>query len=402
MKILQVHNKYQHPGGEDVVVEAEKKLLEHHRHDVIQYLRDNNEITSFSPLQKVSLFWKTTWSQHSYDQIEKLIQEQKPDIVHFHNTFPLISPSAYYACNLVKVPVVQTLHNYRLLCPRADFFRSGRICEDCLGRSFPWPAVIHRCYHDSRARSVVVAMMLLTHSLLATWAKLVDVYIALTEFSSNKFSKGGIPKEKIVVKPNLVFPDPGLREELGSYAVFVGRFSPVQRILTLLDAWKKVAFVPLRIVGSGPEEPLVRDAIRKLNLENLKMLGQRPHEEVFAILKSSRLLVFTSDWYENFPLTIVEALACGVPVIAPRLGAMAEIIEHGRTGLFFRPGDAVDLAEKVRWLWSHEEEARKMGLQARKTYEDRYSPQRNYQTLMEIYELAIQMRRSRAQATAGR
>jgi glycosyltransferase involved in cell wall biosynthesis len=392
MTVLIAHNRYREPGGEDAVFEAEKTLLRRMGDEVLEFVRDNREADGFSPLRVAAA---TIWSGESQSRLRRLIKEYRPHVVHFHNTFIFLSPAVYYACGQAGVPVVQTLHNYRLLCSAATFFRYGQICEDCLGKTPPWPGVIHGCWRDSRAATTVVAAMLAVHRWLRTWENQVDIYIALTEFARQKFIEGGLPAHNIVVKPNFIFPDPGLRTTRGDYALFVGRLSPEKGILTLLRAWKKLRSVPLRVAGDGPLMQHVQTVVNMQGLNGVEILGRRAHEEILQLMSHSRFLVFPSEWYETFGLTIVEAFACGLPVIVPRLGAMAEIVEHGRTGLHFEPGNAEELAASVEWAWTHEKELIDMGKNARLEYELKYTAERNYEMLMQVYDLAKQRARER-------
>lgn len=385
-RILVVHNSYQHAGGEDAVFVAETALLRQRGRDVVEYTEDNKRINGMS---QVSVAAQSMWSTRTCLRLLQILRSSQPHVAHFHNIFPLISPSAYSACRKVGVPVVQTLHNFRLLCPAATFFRDGRVCEDCMHRTPPWPGIVHACYRDSRGQTGVVAVMLAVHWWLKTWSGRVDVYIALTEFARKKFIQGGIPAEKIVVKPNFVHPDPGMRESGGEYALFVGRLSPEKGVSTLLKAWRSLKDVPLNIAGEGPLCEKVHAFINREKLENVELLGQRSHEEIVALMKGARFLVFPSEWYEGFPMTLVEAFACGVPVVASRLGGMAEIVEEGHTGLFFQPGDSANLAEKVRWAMDHPDAMREMGVKARQAYEEKYTAEKNYQILLNIYERAV-------------
>jgi glycosyltransferase involved in cell wall biosynthesis len=316
------------------------------------------------------------------------VQREKPDLVHVHNTFVMISPSIYSACAQVGVPVVQTLHNYRLLCLAANFFREGKVCEDCLGGSL-WPGVKHGCYRHSHSASAVVAVMLTSHRMRQTWQREVSCFIALSEFARNKFVEGGLPPEKIFVKPNFVYPDPGARSEIGDYALFVGRLSPRKRIDTLLAAWKKLRQpIPLLIVGDSSEREMLQAEAARQGLNHVQFKGQLPRQETMTAINHARFLVFASEWYENFPVTIAESFACSTPVICSRLGAMEEIVTDGRTGLHFNSGDADDLAARVEWAWQHPEQMRVMGLQARSEYELKYTAEKNYPQLMEIYDRA--------------
>jgi glycosyltransferase involved in cell wall biosynthesis len=390
MKILLIHNRYQQPGGEDTVFQAEKALLKRYDHEVVTYVEDNARLEGVNPL-KVAV--NAIWSREAQRNIRKLIEQTRPDVVHFHNTFLRISPAAYYVVKDLGLPVVQTLHNYRLICPGALLMRDGKVCEDCLRKIVPWPGVVHGCWRNSRSGTTVVAAMLTFHNILRTWENQVDVYIALTEFARKKFVQGGLPAEKIVVKPNFVHPDPGDGEHKGNFALFVGRLSAEKGIRTMLSALRVLKSVPLKVVGDGPLMAEVKAQIERERL-GIEVLGRRPREEVFSLMRQASFLVFPSEWYEGFPMTIAEAFACGLPVLASRLGAMAELVEDGRTGLLFEPGNPDDLAEKVEWAWTHPEEMKRMGKEARKEFEEKYTDEKNYKMLMEIYQLAIERAKS--------
>jgi glycosyltransferase involved in cell wall biosynthesis len=392
MKILLVHNSYQQLGGEDVVFNQERQLLDRAGHEVLTYCRSNGEIAGYSPLKLLALVGQMTWARDSRREIASLLHTQKPDLVHVHNTFLMVSPSIYSACKEAHIPVVQTLHNYRLLCPAAIFFRDGHVCEECLDHSL-WRGVLHGCYRDSRAETSAVALMLSVHRWLGTWSEMVDCFIALSGFSRQKFIEGGIPAEKMAVKPNFVYADPGCRARSREYALFIGRFSPEKRVVTLLAGWQRLqSHIPLRIIGGGPERERLEAHAKQMGLSDVRFLGQLPRDEVIAALKGALFLLFTSEWYETFGMAIIEAFACGVPVICSRLGAMEEIVADGRTGLHFSSGDTDDLAAKVEWAWAHPEEMAAMGCAARAEYEVKYTAERNYQMLMEIYRRVIAAR----------
>jgi glycosyltransferase involved in cell wall biosynthesis len=393
MKVLFVHNQYQQPsqqpGGEYIVMLAEEGVLRAAGHRVVEYIRHNDEIKDYGLGSRATLPLRTVWAWDSYREIKALLQRERPDLAHFHNTFPLISPAAYYACREAGVPLVQTLHNYRLLCPAATFRREGRVCEDCLGRN-PWRGVLHGCYRDSRAATTTMALMLAVHRWMGTWMRLVDCYIALTEFSRKKFIEAGLPAEKIAVKPNFAHQNPGAREGTGEYAVFVGRLGEEKGLPTLFAAWERLTSrVPLEIVGDGPLRPALQNQAQRGMMGSIHFCGWMSSDRTLAAIQQARFLVFPSECYETFGLVAIEAFACGVPVIASRLGAMEEVVEDGRTGLHFTPGDPEDLAAKVEWAWTHPKETEAMGRAARAEYEAKYTADRNYQTLMEIYERAI-------------
>jgi glycosyltransferase involved in cell wall biosynthesis len=275
-----------------------------------------------------------------------------------------------------------------LLCPAATLFRNGKVYEECVGGSF-WPSVKYGCYHDSRPTTAVVALMLTSHQLRGTWKREVSCYVALTEFSRDKLIEGGLPAKKIFVKPNFVDPDPRARTGDGDYALFVGRLSPEKRVSTVLAAWKKLPLsIPIKVIGGGPDRPQLEAQAVKDGLSNVQFLGQVPRDQTLAAINKARFLVFSSEWYENFQVTIAEAFACCTPVIASHMGAMKEIVEHGRTGLFFTPGDPEDLARRVEWAWTHPDEVRAMGIESRREYESKYPAEKNLPILMETYRRA--------------
>ena len=389
MKILIIHNSYQARGGEDVVVERERALLKAFDHEIIEYRRTNQEISNHF-LGRLSAVPRTLWSSESYHDVSTLIRIHRPDIVHIHNTLAMVSPSAYYACRRLGVPAVQTLHNYRLICPRADLFRAGAICEECVGRQFPWPGVKKGCYHESISQTAVVAALHGGHLAADRWARLIDLYIVPSEFVKQKLSEGGVPAAKIEVKPNFVFPDPGSRYgQPSGYAAFVGRLSPEKRLVTLLNAWKKVRGFHLRVAGTGDSEANMIRYAADAGLGNVKFLGSQTEAQVFELIKGAAFLIFPSEWYETFGLGMIEAYACGAPVIASRMGAMQEIVRDGESGLLFTAGNADGLAEKINWAIEHPAEMAEMGKTARRIYEDKYSAETNHRLLLGIYERAI-------------
>lgn len=387
MQILAVHNYYQQFGGEDVIFTAETDLLESHGHNVYRYTLHNDQIKTMSSW---SVAKDTLWNHQVYQELRSLAAQIKPDIVHFHNTFPLVSPAAYYAVKAAGIPVVQTLNNYRLLCPNALFLRNGNVCEDCLGKVLPWPGTVHGCYQNNRAASSVVAAMLTTHRLLHTWVNMVDVYVAnLTEFARDKFTQAGIPPDKIVIKPNFVDPDPGVGQGQGGYALFVGRLSPEKGIATLLSAWKqmKESRIPLKIVGDGPLASEVGATVNEM--PDVEWLGKQPLQTIYALMKDATFLVFPSQWYEGLPRTIVESFAVGTPIIASNLGAMSSLIRHGVTGLHFEAGSSTDLLAQVEWAVAHPQEIAGMRQAARAEYEEKYTAEINYRKLIEIYHRLV-------------
>jgi glycosyltransferase involved in cell wall biosynthesis len=389
MKIALVHNTYLEQGGEDVVFWQERALLKEAGHEVLEYQRFNSEMDKYSPARRLTLIGRTVWAPDSYRDFTTLLRDGKPDIVHVHNTFPLISPSIFWACRDARIPVVQTLHNYRLLCPGANFIRDGKPCEDCTKGSI-WQSVAHGCYRDSRTQTAAVALMLTVHRARKTWTDMVDHYVVLTDFARGRFVSAGLPVEKITVKPNCVDPDPGMRKGEGSYALFVGRVSEEKGALTLLKAWAQLpTTLPLRVIGGGPAMADLQAEARAQGLSNVTFMGRLPRKQVMEGMKEARFLIFPSQLYENLPLTIIEAFACGVPVIASRLGAMQEVVEEDRTGLLFQAGDSNDLARAVALAWKRPDYMLELGKQARAEYEAKYTAAANYTHLMKIYEQVI-------------
>lgn len=383
MRVLIAHNAYQQRGGEDSVVDAELGLLRRHGHAVEVFQRHNDELKEMIP-------WKaaidTVWSRKSAAALTAAIDRFRPDIVHFHNTFPLISPSAYWAVQAAGLPVVQTLHNFRLHCPQAMYLRAGRVCEDCLGHQ-PWRSVLHACYRGSRAQSAVLSGMLVWHRALGTYRDKVTRYIALNEFCRRKFIEGGLPADRVVVKPNFVdfgAAQPSARAGL----LFVGRLSAEKGLLTLRESMALLPGVQLRVAGDGPEAAVLD------GVAGVTKLGRLVVEDVRQEMNAATALVVPSIWYETFGLVVIEAFACGTPVIASRIGALSGVVEDGVTGLLFEPGNAADLAAKMRWVLEHPADAARMGRNARLEYERSYTAERNYELLMNIYEDAIDARRA--------
>jgi glycosyltransferase involved in cell wall biosynthesis len=384
MTVLLVHNHYRQPGGEDEVFAAEASLLEAGGERVVRYITHNDQAAVLAPW---ALAGATTWNGRIYREVRDICRLERPRVAHFHNTFPLISPAAWYAASAANVPVVQTLHNYRLLCPNALFFRDGHVCEECAGHFVPWPSVVHACYRGNRAATAAVAAMLASHRVLGTWAQMTDVYIALTDFARQKFIQGGLPQSKLVVKPNFVYPDPGPGESRGEFALFVGRLSAEKGVKTLLAAWEQLHVkVPLIIVGHGPLASGVVSAAERGSW--VTWLGKQSKSQVFALMKQARILLVPSICYENLPMVVVEAYAAGRAVLASNLGSLSSLIDHGRTGLHVRPNDPADLAAATEWAWGHPGEMAAMGREARHEFEQKYTAERNHEMLLEIYRVA--------------
>jgi glycosyltransferase involved in cell wall biosynthesis len=385
IKILLAHNRYLNRGGEIQIFESELDLLRDNGHEVSTYVEDNLRVAELGNVHTAA---RTIWSVETYQQIRKRLKQDQFDIIHVHNFFPLISPSIYYAAQAERVPVVQTINNFRLLCINGFLFRDGVVCEDCVGKSVPWPGIRHACYKDSRGGSTTVAAMLSFHRAIKTWNKKINTYIANTEFIRQKLVEGGLPGNKIAIKQNFIAKDPGQGSGQGGFALFVGRLSPEKGIETMLAAWRFLGeTIPLKIAGDGPLSKKVATAAN--SLPGVEYLGRLDNNQVLNLMREAMFLLFPSLWYENFPVTIIEAYAAGLPVLVSNLGNIATLIQDQRTGLHFEPGDATDLAAKVKWMVQHPELCKQMRSAARTTYEQQFTPSQNYRLLRTIYEDAV-------------
>lgn len=386
MKILQVHNEYQIPGGEEVVVAAENSMLKQYGHEVQQWIVNNSLIQNLGVFAKAKVSLQSIWSSDSYSEMKTYLQQHKPDIVHVHNTIPLLTPSVYAACHDSKVPVVQTLHNYKLICPGSNLYRNQRVCESCIEKPFPYPALIHGCYRKDYISTAFAVTSLVANRARGTYQNDVDIYIALTEFARQKFIEGGLPAEQVVVKPNFVSThiEPGTHA--GGYALFVGRLIPQKGVKTLLQAWHLLGnTIPLKVVGRGELETLFENDLP----QGVEYLGALPREQVLDLMQNATLLVFPTEWYETFGLVVIEAFTTGLPVVASSIGGVVEIVKDGVSGWHFKPGDAEDLAHTVQVAWSDQIELQRRGKLARKQYEEYYSVAKNHELTMNVYQTAI-------------
>jgi glycosyltransferase involved in cell wall biosynthesis len=390
MKVCLVHNFYQSasPSGEDAVFRNEVELLKKNGIEVVKYEKYNDEVVTHSDRLKVAL--TTAWSRRAYRDLKALLAIEKPDIAHFHNIWYLISPSAYYACKDAGVPVVQTLHNFRMFCVNGLLMRNGRVCEECIGK-IPWKGIKYGCYRHSRLYSLPVAVTAGFHNIAGTWKNKVDAYIALTEFGKKKFIECGLPRDKIFVKPNFLPepPDPNHTDE--GYAIFIGRLSAEKGLSVLINAFSILRLnlsklIHIKIIGDGPLGESLRQTIRAGKIEDIEFTGGKSFAESMNLLQHARFMIMPAICYEGFPMVIREAFACGKPVIASCLGAMAELVEDGKTGLLFEPGNPEDLASKMRWMIENEKACIGMGRNARKVFEEKYTAERNFELLLNIYQ----------------
>lgn len=390
---LILHNRYQQAGGEDAVAWAEAALLRNHGHRVRVETVDNAAIPAGGGglFGKVGLAAQAIWNRRKATRIGRLVADEKWDIVHVHNTLPLLSPTVFRAARRTGAATVHTLHNYRLVCPGATLFRNGAVCEQCVGH-FPWAGLKHRCYQGNLGATATVAAVTATHQLLGTYQNHIDRYIALTDFSRSVLLKAGLPAQKVVVKPNFLPEAPQVASAPGGYAFFAGRLSPEKGIRTLVAAWRDHnPRIPLHIAGDGPEAEVVREAAATCS--EIRWLGRLPKAETAKAMASAAMVVIPSLWYEGFPLVVVEAFAMGKPIVASNLGSLGSIITHGETGWLFPTGDPAELASAVREAYANPARLAEVGLNARTEFNAHYSAENNYQQLVAIYGAALETRR---------
>lgn len=392
LKVLLVHCFYrtEAPSGEDAVYYNERQLLEDNGIELLPYEIHNDDIDDSTLSKKIILGINTIWSQSTYKEIDNLIREKKPDIAHFHNTFPQISPSAYAACKKHGIPVIQTLHNFRLICPGALLLRNGKPCEDCLGTNL-LPALKHRCYRGSLTATGVLAATISINRVKGSYRDNVDYYIALSKFAVSRFVKGGLPENKLIVKPNFLPGSPELGTGHGGYAVYAGRLSEEKGVINLVTAWKQIKNTKLLILGDGPEKIKLEKYVAQHSL-NVEFLGFQPREVVIDKVANAMFCILPSLWYEGFPMAILEAMSCGTPVLASAIGSMAELIIDGENGYTFDPTNLDDIAEKCLHMISiYEEKSNyiKLRNQCKKHYDANYDAENNFKKLLHIYNLAL-------------
>jgi len=380
MKILVAHNRYRYRGGEDTVVDAEVDLLRRNGHEVLVYLRDNEELTRMKNHQAAL---QTLWSHKAVSDVTTLSEKFRPELIHSHNTFPLISPSLYSVATRLNVPVIQTLHNFRLICPQATLLRNGVQCEDCVG-NLPWRAIVHRCYRNSLSQSAVASSMIMLHRLLRTWNTKVTRYIVLNQLCRDKFIAGGLPFDLLRIKPNFV--DSGNEPDWinRSGGIFIGRLSEEKGLKVLAEALSQLPDSQIDVYGKGDLQTYV-EATSSFNYK-----GFRVADELQTCLRQAAYLVIPSTGVESFGLVAVEAFAAGTPVIASAHGGLREIVVQGKTGLLVEPGNSYALARAIAFADDHPDEMKIMGRAARHAYLSRYTPDINYRLLMSIYHEAIE------------
>ncbi|MDR4476691.1 MAG: glycosyltransferase [Nitrospira sp.] len=389
MKVLLGHNFYRSsaPSGEDAVFRNEQELLRDHGVDVVPYEVFNDHLDTSSLTRRITLALETAWSRDTYQAVSQLIRRTRPDIAHFHNTFPQISPSAYAACRDNGVPVVQTLHNFRFICPGGLLLRDGRPCEDCVGTNL-LPAMRHRCYRASLPATGALVWMLLRNRWQGTYQTMVDRYVALTEFAASRLIAGGLPKGRLSIKPNFVPGVSSAGSGDGGFAVFVGRLSAEKGLRTLIAAWEYLPGIPLKIIGDGPLRQELMDVVLRKNLP-IQFLGFCDRTTVLHTVGDAAIQLIPSECYEGFPMVVLEAYACGTPLVCSRIGSLDEIVREGETGMKFRAGDAADLAQTVKRLLNNPTILLSMRHKARAAFLTHYTSEHNFHLLMEIYHRTL-------------
>lgn len=388
LTVLLVHNFYQKPGGEDRVFEVEGAMLEQHGHRVLRYTLHNDDVEGMS---RVGLAARTIWSRSSHREVQQLVEREGVDVVHVHNTLPLASPSVYYGARAGGAAVVQTLHNYRFICPGALLLREGNLCHDCVGRSVALPAVRHGCYRDSTSATAAVVASQSVHRAMGTYSEAVDRYIALSEFARELFTQGGLPAEQIAVKPNALASDPEIGPG-GDFALFAGRLSKGKGIQVLLDAWASDPELPaLKIAGDGERAGLVQAAAEAD--PRIEWLGWTQSKEMQRLMGQAAVLVTPSMWYEGWPLVAIEAMGQGTPVVATAHGAFNEMIVDGVTGALIPRGDALALAASVRSLTDNLADQPRVRRATWELFHTRFTREINYRQLRGVYADALAHRR---------
>lgn len=387
-KILIVHNHYQIPGGEDTVVENERKLLESYGHKVILYSRDNTELQKFPLFRKLLLPFGMVFSLKTYREIKKIICEQRVDLVHVHNTLVLISPSAYYAAFHCKIPVVQTMHNFRMLCPGATFYRDGHICEECVKWGLKC-AVRYNCYRDSKVQTLGCVISTMIHRFIGTYKRLN--YICLTEFNKEKLlmlNRPGkrkiVEESKVFIKPNFTFANERNKRTHKEFYVFLGRIEESKGIKILIDAFSQMSEKKLLIAGGGKDFVKYQKYLEKKGAQNIEFIGFVSGSERERIMAGAKALIVASQLYETFGMVIIEAFADAVPVIVGDIGNVGSLVEKGKTGWKFQYDSAEALKNAVNEFEKFDIDV--LGDNAFQRYKQKYSPENNYQQLTKIYQ----------------
>lgn len=397
MKILLAHNYYSSaiPSGENQVCLAEKRMLQRHGNEVVEFYRSNNEIIGKGVVGKLKGAMSTPWNPSMAKAIRSQVDRYQPDIVHAHNTFPLLSPAIFHAIGK-RAARVLTLHNYRLFCPAAIPMREGKVCTECLDKRSALPSLIHGCYRNSRIATLPLALSVELHRSLGTWKDQIDAFIVLSGFQRDVMVEAGLPKRKVYVKPNFYSGNPKVVawSQRQPYVVFVGRLTAEKGVINLLRAWQEwgAGAPELHMVGEGDLRPeLERMAVGL----PIRFLGQVSAEEAQAEIAGAQLQILPSEWFETFGLAVIEAFAHGTPSAVSNIAALPSLVEHGKCGIVFEPANPDSLLQEVRRAWETPGLLQRLGEQARAEFESNYTEEANYSSLKEIYEEAIKVSRNK-------
>lgn len=383
MRILFIHNKYRQYGGEDVAVELETSLLKQRGHEV-QLLLFSNDETAGALRSGINAIYNRAAAK----KVQEVIQQFKPQIIHVHNWFFAASPSIFFAARKEGVPVIMTIHNYRFICANALLLRNEQPCELCVKKTWPADGIRYKCYRNSASQSAMVTTVTSIHKTMGTWQKKVDNYIVLTPFAKSRLvgSSFKVDAEKLIIKPNFI-PDPGQGNQAREdFFLFAGRLSIDKGVHVLAKAFSQTT-LKLVIAGDGPEKDMLQQLYASAS--NITFAGKRNRSELLDMMKRCKAVIFPSLWYEGLPFVILEALATGTPVIASRLGNMAELITHGVNGFHFTPGNATELQNAVETMDKGGPQVEQLYGNARQTYLEQYHPDIHYKSILSIYETTI-------------
>ncbi len=399
-RVLLAHNHYRStaPSGEAQVVAAESALLQQHGHTTGEFYRFSDEIANQRILGTIKGAFSTPWNPFAASAIRRAVDEFLPDVVHVHNTFPLLSPAIFRAIGS-RAARVLTLHNYRLFCAAAIPLRDGKICTDCIDQQSVLPALRYGCYRNSRLATVPLALSVALHRGLGTWSHQVDAFIVLTEFQRDLMVEAGLPAELTHVKPNFYPGEPKISpwKERQPYVVFAGRLTPEKGVETLVHAWMEWgATAPeLRIVGEGELKNRLKEMASSISGLPIRFLGHLTSTHAQEEIANSKLLVMPSECYETFGLVMLEAFASGTPVAVSDIGPLPTLVDHGKNGVVFSSGNPQSLLNVVQKSWETEGELERMATGAKDTFETLYTEKRNYKMLMDIYQQAIEVSQCR-------
>jgi glycosyltransferase involved in cell wall biosynthesis len=382
MKVLQVHNFYQQGSGEDTQMRQEAALMRFNGWEVLQYFVSNDAIDNLNSMQKIELGIGVFWSHKHYKAIRRLLRSERPNICHVHNFFPLISPSVFAACKSSRVPVVATIHNYRLMCANGLFLRNDMACEDCLSKTM-FNGIKHACYRNSKSLTAIAAAAFEAHHALNSWNRNVTRFIALTSFMKEKLVQKGIESEKIYIKPNFIQSGNLPIRTQGEHLLFVGRLDRVKGADMIKNIAESRPNIIIRVLGEG----VLKDSFH--GLPNVKLLGQQPHEKVLEEISQCRAVVLPTRFYEGMPLSVIEAFACGKPVITTNHGALPEMVTPEITGWLFEPNNLEDLLRCVDQATSQNFDAASFEMACLDAYQTNYSVSENFDLLSSIYQSAI-------------